>query len=254
MNLPYKALIIDDEKLARHRLREMLKPYQEWVEVIGEAENGKKGLEQIEELQPDLLFLDIQMPVMSGFEMLQHLKQSPKIIFVTAFEEYALKAFEQNSIDYLLKPIVKSRLAITMEKLKEQSRYGQWSANTIMELVEANRPAQKLQSLSVMVGDRLVILKLNELVYFKAEDKYVTVYLKNGKTHLLNKSLTRLEKELPADFLRIHRTYMINRNYALEMRRGFNYKWSVVMDHEEGVSLPCGNSYVNDLKESFGSS
>lgn len=254
MNPPYRALIIDDEKLARHRLRELLKPHQDWVDVVGEAENGKKGLELIQSSNPDLVFLDIQMPVMSGFEMLQNLEHSPRIIFVTAFEEYALKAFEQNSIDYLLKPIVSSRLAITVEKLKEQSRYGQWSPEMIRQLVEESRPPQKLQSLSVMVGDRLVILKLNELVYFKAEDKYVSVFLQNGKKYLLNKSLAQLEKELPSQFIRIQRGYIINRNFALEMQRGFNYKWSVTLNDDDKTSLPCGNSYVQAVKERFGSS
>ena len=121
MNKTWKTVIIDDEQLARQRLMRLLKPY-EIFDIIGEAANGQDGLEKIEELQPELIFLDIEMPVLNGFEMLLLLKHQPKVVFTTAYDQYAIKAFEEDSVDYLLKPIETDRLEKTIRKL-QQARY-----------------------------------------------------------------------------------------------------------------------------------
>jgi two-component system, LytTR family, response regulator len=118
MNKIWKSLIVDDEQLARQRLIRLLKPYDE-IDVIGEAVNGQDGLEKIEMLLPDLIFLDIEMPVFNGFEMLRQLKHQPKVIFTTAYDQYAIKAFEEDSIDYLLKPVETERLEKTQKKLQQ---------------------------------------------------------------------------------------------------------------------------------------
>ena len=117
MNKTWKTLIIDDERLARQRLVRILKPYKH-IDIIGEAANGRDGLEKIEELKPDLIFLDIEMPVFNGFEMLRQLKHQPKVVFTTAYDQYAIKAFEEDSIDYLLKPVEANRIEKTIEKLQ----------------------------------------------------------------------------------------------------------------------------------------
>jgi two-component system, LytTR family, response regulator len=118
MNKTWKTLIIDDEQLARHRLSRLLKPYGE-IDIIGEAVNGQDGLEKIEKLLPDLVFLDIEMPVFNGFEMLAKLKHQPKVVFTTAYDQYAIKAFEEGSIDYLLKPIETERLEKTLTRVQQ---------------------------------------------------------------------------------------------------------------------------------------
>lgn len=237
----YKALVIDDEKPARDRLMRLLQPYQRKLQVVGEAADGEEGLEKVEALNPDVIFLDIQMPVLNGFEMLERLKVVPKVVFATAFDQYAIKAFEENSVDYLLKPIEEERLKRTIQKLDDlehmalQRRFLQ----AIGKLHE--EPAK---TLAVTLGERILLVKTEDIVYLKAEDKYVYAYERNGKKHLLSQSLTELEHKLGPNFLRIHRATIINRHSISEIHKTVNGKLTFYMQGAGSPKLTTSQSYT----------
>jgi len=171
-----RAIVIDDEELARKRLRKMLRSYEKDLEVVDEAENGQDAVDKIETLHPDLIFLDIQMPGFDGFEVVRRLRYKPFIVFTTAYDEYALKAFEENSIDYLLKPIEQKRLDKAVEKLE---RVYASSKPQINENVErflsllASPPPKRLQ---VKSGDKILFIDIDSVAYFESKDKYTFLH------------------------------------------------------------------------------
>ncbi|MGD1848844.1 MAG: LytR/AlgR family response regulator transcription factor [Salibacteraceae bacterium] len=244
----YRTILLEDEPPARDRLRKMLREHKV-IDLIGEAENGAQGLEMIEALKPDLLFLDIQMPVMTGFEVLDKLNYSPKVVFTTAYDEFALKAFETNTVDYLLKPINPQRLALTLRKLDQMAPVN--NLGELRELFQQLRPEAPLTSLTVTVGDRMVLIKPEEIVFLQAADKYVELYTHKGKKYLLDYSLTALEKRLSDNFLRIHRSYLINRDFLREIRKSFNGKWIFYLRGAEEYKLASGGSYLPELRKTF---
>ena len=177
------TILIDDEKLAVSRLKRLLTEYGDTIEIIGEAHNGIEGLETIERLKPELIFLDIEMPGMNGFEMLSNLSFSPLVVFATAYDEYAIRAFEENSIDYLLKPIEKERLEITIQKLKKNKTHPILGFDNVqlLKILEQIKPKKEMVSISVKTGDKILLLRLEDISYFEAEDKYIFLNTKDGK-------------------------------------------------------------------------
>ena len=247
---PHRAIIVEDEKLARNRLKKLLANYTDEIEIIAEADNGEEGYKLVNELHPDLIFLDIQMPVLTGFEMLKKLTHKPKIIFTTAYERYAIKAFEENSIDYLLKPIREERLDLTIKKLRDQTDVASSSSDEsdkILQYLEALQPRKELSSITVTVGDRIIIVKLDWITYFHANEKYVFIREKKGQEHIIDHSLTSLEEQLPKYFLRVHRAYIINTNMIQEIRKSFNGRFVFYMS--SGEKITCGSSYIKKIKE-----
>ena len=186
-----KALIIDDERLARLELRRLLAAHPE-VEIAGEARSGEEALQLIAELDLDLLFLDIQMPGMTGFELLERLEDLPAVIFTTAYDEYAIKAFEVNAMDYLLKPIVPARLAAALARMRPR----------------AGR--SRLEQVFVRDGERCWIVRLNEIYLLESEGNYTRLYFGTEKP-LIRRSLNSLEEQLdPAIFFRAGRKEILN--------------------------------------------
>src|SRR5476651_2747389 len=157
MSKVWKTLIIDDEQLARQRLKRLLGNYEE-LEIIGEAVNGADGLEQIRSVRPDLIFLDSEMPVLNGFEMLSKLDVQPKVVFTTAYDQYAIKAFEEDSIDYLLKPIEAERLEKTIKKL-EQTQPAIATPLPLEALMKQLMVKKEIKTLTVKIGDRILLIK-----------------------------------------------------------------------------------------------
>lgn len=246
-----KVLIIEDEPLARQRLKKLLQPYANQINLIGEAKNGAEGVDMIEKLKPQFIFLDIKMPVLNGFEMLLKLSYQPHIIFTTAFDEYAIKAFENNSIDYLLKPIRPERLEITMDKILKLSnpvKTEQFNSDALHSLIEHLQVPKAIRSLTVHLGDKIIIVKLDEIVFFKAEDKYVLIHTNKGEQHLITQSLSQLEQKLPDYFLRINRSSIINENEISEIRKGFNRKWVFEMKDVDHTRITAGTSYMSAIK------
>lgn len=251
ITLPYKVIIVDDEPPARQRLKQLLSEFEQTFKIVEEAENGNDGIEKITRLQPDIIFLDIQMPGMTGFEMLQQLPEIPLIIFCTAYDEYSLQAFETNSIDYLLKPIRKERLAKTIQKLEFLNKDNRTKQieNLLKEITSGEEIKKEITSLTIRKNKRLLFLKLLDIIYFKSGDKYVTVFLKNGEQYLTEQSLIRLENKLPDYFLRIHRSIIVNTNLVHEIQLYFNGRYAFMLNDDYKTRLISGRSYLLLIKK-----
>jgi two-component system LytT family response regulator len=186
-----KALIVDDERLARVELRRLLAAHPE-VEILGEARDGNEACDLVRKLSPDLLFLDIQMPGMTGFEVLESLEEVPQVIFTTAYDEYAIKAFEVNALDYLMKPIAPARLAASLARVRQVSGVA------------------RLEQVFVRDGDRCWILRLPEIFLLESEGNYTRLCFANERP-LIRRSLNALEEQLdPAMFFRADRKRILN--------------------------------------------
>jgi len=245
----WKTLIIDDEQLARQRLKRLLNPFDEF-EIIGEAVNGADGLEKIEELKPELIFLDIEMPMLNGFEMLARLQHNPKVVFTTAYDQYAIKAFEEDSIDYLLKPIEAERLEKTVKKL-QQTMQQPTIALPIEALMKQLLVKKDIKTLTVKIGDKILLIKLDDIIYIEAEDKYVFLHTADGKKHLTDFTISSLEEKLPERFARIHRSSIINTDHIKEIRKGFNGALVFIMNNAPGSKLTSSRSNGDMLRERF---
>ncbi len=197
-----KSIIIDDERLARVELRRLLAPFKE-INIVGEAVNAEDALNKISELNPDLIFLDIQMPGKNGFELLEELDSVPKVVFTTAYDEYALKAFEYNALDYLLKPIEPKRLEEAIKKIIETNKKEKISEDTQSALTENDQ-------VFVKDGDRCWFVKLTNVRLFESEGNYVRLYFDDNKPLIL-RTLNYLDERLDArSFFRANRKHIIN--------------------------------------------
>lgn len=202
-----KIITIDDEPLARSIVKEYLQKYPE-LEVVQECNDGFEGFKAIQQHQPDLIFLDIQMPKINGFEMLELLDQAPAVIFTTAFDEYAIKAFEAHAVDYLLKPFSQDRFDKAIQKWKEQKVSSQKNTEDLLETA-SHSPAQS-QRIVVKTGSKIKIIPVHDVFYLEAADDYVKVHTQEG-SFLKNKTMSHFEKTLdPQQFVRSHRSYIIN--------------------------------------------
>ena len=212
-----KAIIIDDERLARAELRKLLQEFPE-VEIVDEAANADEGITKIESQHPDLIFLDIQMPGKTGFEMLLELERAPQVIFTTAYDEFALKAFEVNALDYLLKPIEPKRLADAIQKLHftENKEHGTETENINNSILTES------DQVFVKDGERCWFVKLNEIRLFESVGNYAKVFFGNNKPLIL-KSLNALEERLDEKtFFRANRKHIINLRLIDKIEPYFN--------------------------------
>ncbi|WP_298712423.1 LytTR family transcriptional regulator DNA-binding domain-containing protein [Chitinophaga sp.] len=200
-----KTILIDDEPLARELVREYLRDFPQ-VEVVAECNDGFEGLKAIQQHQPDLLFLDIQMPKINGFEMLELVDKLPQVIFTTAFEEYALRAFEVSAVDYLLKPFSKDRFAKALQKMLERR------SEVAPELLDNAAREMPLQHNRVVVkiNGKIKIIPVQDIHYLEGADDYVKIVTGEG-SFLKNKTMMFFEKMLdPQQFIRVHRSYILN--------------------------------------------
>lgn len=203
-----KALIVDDESLARRELRRLLVDYA-WLEIVGEAANIEEALEHIQQLNPELLFLDIQMPGGSGFDLLTRLEHVPQVIFTTAYDQHAVRAFEVNALDYLLKPIEPERLAGALARIKS-------AANP----PTPQQPAQSLERLFIRDGARCWFVPLREVSLMSAEGNYVRLHW-GASQPLLARPLSALEQRLePGRFFRANRSQIINLDFVESVEAG----------------------------------
>ena len=202
----YKAILIDDEPLARQLLKTLLKPY-EAVEVAAECSDGFEGFKAIQETAPDLVFLDIQMPRLNGFEMLELIDTPPAIIFTTAFDAYAMKAFESNAIDYLLKPVVKARFEKAMQKWLQQAANRETRA--VNALLETSIYEGYQHRVVVKDNGLIRIIPAQDIHYIEANDDYIKIVTKEGG-FLKKSTLSYIEQTLdPQQFVRVHRSYLV---------------------------------------------
>ena len=256
MTFPLKTILIDDESLAISRLRRLLDKHRDTVEIIGDAPNGAEGLTLIESLRPDLIFLDIEMPLLNGFEMLSRLTTMPMVVFATAFDQYAIRAFEENSIDYLLKPIEAERLARSMQKIRalvERSEGVQPASNpmteSVMRLLAQMQPKKEIYSISVKTGEKIKLVPLSDIAYFEAEDKYVFLATMDGQKFLTTYTLTTLNEKLPDTFVRVSRSVMVNRHKIAEIHRHFDGKFMLAMTDKKNTKLTSGSTYGEAVRQ-----
>ena len=202
-----KIIIIDDEPLARSSVKEYLQRYPE-SEIAQECNDGFEGIKAIQQYEPDLIFLDIQMPKINGFEMLELLDQPPAVIFTTAFDEYAIKAFEAHAVDYLLKPFNQERFNKAIQKWKEQASSSQKNTNELLETASQS-PAQS-QRIVVKTGSKIKIIPVHDVHFLEAADDYVKVHTQEG-SFLKNKTMNHFERTLDGQqFVRSHRSFIVN--------------------------------------------
>lgn len=253
-----KTLIVDDEPLARRTLRDLLASDPE-IEIIGECSSGLEAVNFIRKQTPDLLFLDIQMPGMNGFEALAKIEheQIPAIIFVTAFDRYALKAFEIHALDYLLKPFTDKRFeealrqAKTHVELREINRLSQSLLALLGDQARADAAPSKrklfLTRFMIRSGGRVSFIKASDVDWIAADDYYIKLHVA-GKSHLLRISMNELEEKLdPKKFLRIHRSTIINFDRVKELHQNPNGEYVVVL--KDGTELKLSRSRRERLEE-----
>lgn len=241
MEIKYRALIIDDEPLARSDLKAVLTKFCE-VEVVGEADNLTSARKKLDELSPDVIFLDIQMPGESGFDLLPDTGLNIKVVFVTAFDEYAIRAFEVNALDYLLKPVNEERLALTLKRL------------SLIETEPAatNLPFHRNDIIFVKLTNSYHFIRLEDIIKIEAADDYSVVFLKNGDSHVVLKSMKEWETRLPLNtFSRIHRSTIINLDLVSKLEPWFNNSFKVYL---KGLHEPVKMSrrYFSDIKKRLG--
>ncbi|MDA3912030.1 MAG: response regulator [Bacteroidales bacterium] len=208
-------IIIDDEKPARDILKYYLSDRED-VNLIAECDNGFSAFKSIQDLRPDIIFLDVQMPKLTGFEMLDILDEKPEVIFTTAFDQYAIKAFEHNAVDYLLKPFEKERMIQALDKAINKLKMPVESRSKI-PLGMADLDGENIQKIVVKKGNAIRILKPDEILYMTAEDDYVMFYTESDR-YLKYTTMKYLEANLPNNFMRIHRSSIINLNCITEVQ------------------------------------
>ena len=237
MKKTFKSIIVDDEELAREDLKAILKDFTE-VEIIGEAETVEETKILIEELNPDLIFLDIQMPGKSGFDLLEELQIDSKVIFVTAYDEYAIRAFEVNARDYLLKPVNRERLAQAIERLKTDQEIED-TVQTKLDLID---------NIFLMVNNHHQFVKIGSIIKITSAGNYTEIYTSSKLKGLVLKSLKDWEVRLPHNyFVRIHRNAIINLEYVDHVEEWFNYSYKVFLK-EIDEPLVMSRRYASKLK------
>ena len=244
-----KVLIIDDEPLARMLVKEYLQSFPE-LEIIQECNDGFEGVKAIQQHKPDLVFLDIQMPKINGFEMLELIDNPPSVIFATAFDEYAIKAFEAHAADYLLKPFSKERFDKAVNKwlLQEGSSKLRDNAQQLQETIAQNPAAGN--RIVVKSGDKIKIIPVAEALYLEAADDYVKVHTPGGY-FLKNKTMAHFEKILDTNiFCRCHRSYLVNIHYITKIAH--YEKDSHIALLKNGAKVPVSRSGYGELKEALG--
>lgn len=241
-----KVIIIDDEQLARKIVKEYLSKNNEF-ELIGECSDGFEGLKMIQDLKPDLIFLDIQMPKITGFELLELLPDPPFVIFTTGFDEFALKAFDLNAVDYLLKPFSLERFnqAISKFQFKETKQ-----ENISRLLNTPNRDDAEISRIVVKDGSEIKIIPLSEIDHLEAYDDYIKIH-SNSKVHLKKQTMNHFENVLKnKQFVRIHRSYILNLQYLTKIESFEKNSYIAILTN--GMRLPISRNYYALLKETLG--
>jgi two-component system LytT family response regulator len=242
-----RVLIIDDERLARNELNSLLKEFKQ-VEVVGEAKNGYEGIEKIKELSPDLLFLDIHMPEMTGFQMLKKLEDIPEVIFVTAHDEYAMAAFEAEALAYILKPINTEQLAKALDKAAQRLNESDFSSE--VQTSGYDKVLTKSDRIFLKDGEKCFYPRVADIRYFESHGNYVRIFFNDDKPMIL-RSLNSLEEKLcPKTFFRANRKYIINLEFVSAIENWFNGGMRATL--LPGEQIEISRRQAIKFKDSFG--
>jgi two-component system LytT family response regulator len=247
-----RTIIVDDEELARERLRSLLEK-EPHVEIIGEAGDGKSAVDLIDRLKPDLLFLDVQMPELTGFEVLAALEEPPNVIFCTAHDKFALKAFDVHAVDYLLKPFDRERFQTALHraiaKIQNQ-KPGEAKAQADAVLEEVKPAAKAVERLLVKTQGRVLLVKVGDIDWVEAADNYVTLHV-GKEAHMMRETMNSLESRLPEDkFMRISRSSIVNVERIQELQPMFHGEYIVVL--KNGAKVTLSRSYRDKLDRLMG--
>jgi two-component system LytT family response regulator len=243
--MKFNTIIIDDEEPARERIKRLLVNHSNIIEIIGEADDGESAYKIINKKRPDLIFLDIQMPIYNGFEVLKKLEYDPLIIFTTAYEEYALNAFDNFAIDYLLKPISEERLRLSIDKIEKYSFDQIKKINYLLN----NNDIKKAKHITINIGDKIKFIPLKNITHLIAKDKYINIYEINKKERIIADTLANLEKRLPNNFLRIHRSKIINTDHIYEVHKSIGGRFKFIVEDRKSTELTSSLSYSEQIKE-----
>lgn len=242
-----RAIIIEDEEPARMVLREYIKKFPH-ISIIAEIIDGFNAVKIINEQKPDLLFLDIQLPKLTGFEVLELIEHTPIIIFTTAYDQYAIQAFEKNAVDYLLKPFSEERFNTAIQKAIEKLAVRQNDSTTVKKVVDyisSNTP--HLDRIVVKTNSAIKVIPLEQVIYLEAQDDYVMIYTTGGK-HLKEKTMKYFETHLPdRQFVRIHRSYIVNIDFIAQIEHFSKETYLAIL--KNGTKLKISESGYKLLRE-----
>lgn len=240
------CLIIDDEKLARDLLREFLESFPD-IEIIGECAKGNEAVEKIDKLKPDLVFLDVQMPGMTGFDVLEEIDHEPYVIFTTAYDQYAIKAFEKNAVDYLLKPLDEERFRVAVNRALKQKELEQSNIGDLLESLRGERKTSYDSHIFVQKSEKLYNLPVEEIVYLEASGDYTIISTKADQ-FVSSSGIGKLDEIMnPDTFIRVHRSTIINLNFLKEIERHFN--GGMVVKMQNGKSFPVSRTYAKAIRK-----
>jgi two-component system, LytTR family, response regulator len=243
-----KTIIIDDEDLARALVRSFLKAF-EHIEILAEASDGFQGLKLIQEHKPDLIFLDIQMPKITGLEMLELVENPPHVIFSTAYDQYALQAFEKNAIDYLLKPYSKERFQKAVEKAVSQISSTSSPSLNIQEIKSELLEEKTLDKIVVKNANKIEVISLPEIYMVEAYGDYIWIHTLNQK-YLKQQTMKSIEKQLGSGFMRVHRGYIVNLDYIDKLELFGNQSYLLILKNKLKVDI--SKAGYKELKERLG--
>ncbi len=245
-----RTIIVEDEAPARELVKAYLKSHDN-IELIAECDNGFGGVKAINENKPDLVLLDIQMPKLTGFELIELLDEIPEIIFTTAYDQYAIKAFELSAVDYLMKPFSKARFDEAIEKVFERLKQKKPSGGNIRQLAEkARENTETLERIFVKTGTRIDVLPIAEIIRIEAQDDYVE-FITASKKHLKKETMNFLETRLPENmFVRVHRSHIINVNYIQKIEKYGKESHVIVLN--DGSKVNVSKSRIGELKQQLG--
>lgn len=240
------CIIVDDEKLARDLLKEYLENYPD-IELIGEADQGTEAVEKIDKLKPDIVFLDVQMPGMTGFDVLEDIEHEPYVIFVTAYDQYAIKAFEKNAVDYLLKPLDEERFRTSVNRALKRKTLEHSSIEDLLSSMKTERKGTYDTHIFVQKSEKLFNLPVEEIVYLEASGDYTIITTKSDQ-FVSSSGIGKLEEILnPEVFIRVHRSTIVNVNYLKEIERHFN--GGMVVKMQNGKSFPVSRTYAKLIRK-----
>jgi two-component system LytT family response regulator len=239
-------MIVDDEKLARDLLREYLENFPD-IELVAECEQGTDAVEKIDSLKPDIVFLDVQMPGMTGFDVLEDIEHEPYVIFTTAYDQYAIKAFEKNAVDYLLKPLDEERFRTSINRALKRKSLEHSTLEDLLQSIRSERKGPFDSHIFVQKSEKLFNLPVEEIVYLEASGDY-TIITTKADQFVSSSGIGKLEEILnPEVFIRVHRSTIVNVNFLKEIERHFN--GGMVVKMQNGKSFPVSRTYAKLIRK-----
>jgi len=240
------CIIIDDEKLARDLLREYLESFEQ-IEVLAECAKGTEAVEKIDKLKPDLIFLDVQMPGMTGFDVLEEIDHEPYVIFTTAYDQYAIKAFEKNAVDYVLKPLDEERFRLAVNRALKRKKQEQSNIEDLLKSIKGDSKGAYESHIFVQKSEKLFNLPVEEIIFLEASGDYTIITTKVDQ-FVSSSGIGKLEEILsPETFIRVHRSTIINLNFLKEIERHFN--GGMVVKMQNGKSFPVSRTYAKLIRK-----